>query len=475
MKKRLIVLAVAVTVVSAAYGQTAQFGTFNKPFSADSPWNIRPIGPVLDTYVPPLSPPANNAPAVTSGIYSTAAFEGKAEHPAMVVYPLVSQSSGIWDPDARENYASVTIPHWPPELVPAAGGDGHADIIDTTTGRIYSFWQLKYDSGQWRAKQYAWSELNGKGWPDPSHVYQGARAVGVPTIGGVIRINEVNDGDEIYRHALAMSMSKEVLGHTPTYVYPATSADNYASTNHTGQIPEGALMMLPADYVSQTTNPALKKVIDTLKVYGARVIDENDGTPFVIYIENGAPVSFYSSDNQSANNAVYAELERVRQSLRQVTTAYSFVDGNGNPTTTYESSPTANLLSMRGPWALTSGAQLGKFNTFSQSLEFPAAPAQVVQSNGNGTGISGGSVANGGVTWARPVPGATYRLTAYGTGGASISIQTYSGGTSVGQTNYITDGQSRTFTWPATGGWAVVWARSAAGQAGTIRATMIKE
>ena len=462
--KKYLIAAAATVLAASAFAQTEPFGTFKRPFAADSPWNIRPIGPVFGAYV---LPEGIYKPSVGSGPWSTAAFLAKEDDKPMVV-ALYPSSGGDTDPDAREKPTSVTIPRWPAATTPATESDGHAEIVDPYTGRVHSFWQLKLVDGQWRAALHAWSPLDGRGWGDPSHYYQGARATGVSTIGGLIRIHEVEDGKPLYEHALAMSLPKEGLSRAPTYVYPATSADAYAERDNSGQIPEGALMMLPPDYKMTYNNPLLQKVVDTLKVYGARVVDRNVGTPFSIYVENGAPFRLWTN-NPGADNAMYNEMDNMRKALRQVISANSYVDGNGQPTTA-DKPGNFNILSMRGPWQAQAGSGTpAPFNTFTQSIEFPSKPTVVEQSNSNGSGVSGG------VTWAAPVPGATYKVTAIGSGGARVRVQLWKGGSVVASTGYLSNGQSANVVWPSSGGWTTIWAISAPNQAGSIRATMIKQ
>ena len=469
MKKYVVLAATALLVVNA-FAQTEPFGTFTKPFAADSPWNIRPIGPVFGTYSPPKAP--INYGAVGGGIFSSRAFLASPDDPQMVVYPPVGQAS-MADPDAGGSVASVTIPRWPAATTPATGSDGHADIVDPITGRVHSFWQLKFANGQWHAALHAWSQIDGRGWGDPGHHYQGARATGVPTLGGMIRAHEVDDGKDHYEHALAISLAHAGLSRNPPYIYPATSADKDATWTNaaTGGVPEGTLLMLPPDYVMGTDNPLLKKVVETLKIYGARVVDRNTATPFVIYVENGANFPLYQGGDVDTN--VYREMERMRAAMRQVVSAYSYVDGNGNPTTANEQG-NFNILSMRGPWERNSASGVvAPFNSLTQSIEFPAQPNYIEQKNGNSTGIAGGAVANGGVIWGRPEAGAKYRVTGIGTGGARVKVILY-GTTTNADTGWLLNGQSSVVTWPA-GGWALVLAQNPANQAGSIRATMIKQ
>ena len=472
--KKYLIAAAATLLAASAFAQTEPFGSFKRPFTADSPWNIRPIGPVFGAFVIPTESSGNYG-AVAGGTFSTTAFLAKPEDPPMIV-ALVKVKNGDTDPDARESPTSVTIPRWPATAAPATGSDGHAEIFDPVTGRIHSFWQLRLVNGKWTAAMHAWSAVNGRGWGDPSHLKQGARAAGVSTIGGLIRAHEINDGQSSYQHALAMALSLKSLAANPAYVYPATSADFDAYKDNKGEIPEGALMMLPQDFVLNNANPTLQKVVNTLKTYGARVVDRNTLTPFSIYVENGGAWPLYSGSNLTP---VYQSMEQIRLALRQVISASSYVDGNGNPTTANVPG-NFNILSMRGPWKIEkpAGGTLGRFNTFTQSVEFPSNPAQVEQSNGNGTGIAGGESTSAnavGVSWGRPVAGATYAVTAIGSGGASVRVVLWKGGAVASDSGYLSNGQTAQVTWPSSGGWTTIYTRSAPNQAGSIRATMIKQ
>lgn len=360
---------------------TAPYGTFLKPFSEDSPWNIFPINPKLGTYELPASI-AGYSPVIESGKFSTGIFLGKPTDPPMVVHPVSGQSS-IWEPNTAKNYPTFTIPHWPADTKPATGSDGHADIVDEESGVIHSFWQLRNENGKWCAAQYAWSTIDGKGWGDSSHFYQGARAAGVPTMAGLIRKHEVDDGDTVYRHALAMSLPYEAL--SGGYVYPATSADNDAATTNKGQIPEGALLMLPADYDSRTiVNPKLKKVVETLKTYGAYVVDRNSATPFFIYVEEGASGSVWAGYSYTQE---FKELNKIRASLRQVIAADAWVTYR-TAESPLKSPVGGNLLSLRGPWKPRSGTETAIYDMYKDSLEFPATKNVIIMENFESLGLS---------------------------------------------------------------------------------------
>ena len=442
---------------------TGNFGSFQRPFSPDSPWNSRPIGAVLGTATIPTS---TYYPSVDSGTWSSAAFEASETDPPMVVTGTNTQ--GVWDPDSEVYRPSITIPHWPAQTQPATGSDGHAEIVDAAAGVIHSFWGLKQVNGAWVTNQYAWTPLAGRGMGDPSHYYQGARAAGVSTIGGLIRIHEANDGAASYSHALAMSLDFTGLSNSPTYRFPATSADSNAATTNSGQIPMGSLLMLPASFDAQAlSTPELRKIAETLKKYGAYVVDRNHGTPFVIYVEIGADLKLHKNGWSSSTAT---DLDTIRAALRPLESAAWWVDGNNKNSSTVTSTA-MNLLSMRGAWWRTKGTVSGEFDTWRQALVFPATTTLIEQANATGRAMNP-------VSWALPVAGDPYRLTVAGTGGATfrMTIADRQTGATVYDTGYLADGAVLNFTWPAGTSFKVTtWGRSGtANVESTLRPTLVR-
>jgi hypothetical protein len=438
----------------------AGWGSYRKPFAASSPWNSRPLQPVFGDFVIPKS---TYAPGVAGGEWSTGVFLANAGDQPVTVGGL-PKTQGLWDPDASA-FHDVTIPRWPADVVAATASDGHADIVDPVTGIVHSFWQLKKLDGKWVAAQYAWTKLNGRGWGDPAHYFQGARAAGVATAGGLIRKHEVNDGDVMYRHALALSLTYNALSAQPTYVFPATSADTDAATTNTGKIPEGALLMLPPSYdTSKIASPELRKVAETLKTYGAYVVDRNFGTPFFIYVENGAGFDLHKG---GWNNEVANDLERMRVALRQVVSAQGWLDGNGKPVTLQKK---MNLLSMRGPWQLQSGGTLGNFDTWKQAMVFPANEQAVTQVNYSSRGLHP-------VSWALPQAGKNYRVTARTSGGAKLRLQVRdpSGTPLYFDSGELQQGESKTFAWPDPRAIVTVYATSGVGTASTVSGELVEQ
>lgn len=430
----LLAVAFVLTLAPAVSEAAEVFGTPLRPFSAQSPWNARPVGAVLGDYQIPKS---DYYPALVEGTWSTGVFLGGANDKPMAVYPLPGRP-GVWDPDAEAVRDSIVIPRWPAGVIPANGSDGHADIVDPISGVVHSFFELRFVDGKWRTGQYAWTRLDGRGWGEPGHYFQGARAAAVPTMGGVIRTHELSDGENLFRHALAMSLTFNGLSANPPYIFPATSADRGYEKN-TGRIPEGALLMLPPEYdTARIQDERLRKVAETLKVYGAYVVDRNEGTPFAMYVENGTHLNLHKG---GWNNDVARELDRMRAALRQVVKVSGWLDGNGDP---MQMEQRLNLLSMRGPWERVKGeGPLGAFDTWRQAVVFPPNGSVTVQTNARGNSLHP-------IDWAKPRPGDRYRLAARADAGGTLRLQLFDTGrrSVLYDSGELADGQSTEFNWP---------------------------
>ncbi|HEX4879172.1 MAG TPA: Atrophin-1 multi-domain protein [Limnobacter sp.] len=434
------------------------FESFERPFAATSLWNSRPQRVVFGTSVIPES---SYFPKVGPGNYSTSAFLAKPTDPAVVVYGPPDRP-GIWNPDAEAHSPSITVPRWPSDVLPATGSDGHADIVDPEQGVIHSFFQLKKSpEGRWTATQYAWTKLNGRGWGDGAHYFQGARAAAVPSMAGLIREHEINDGASQYYHALAMSLTFNGMSNTEQYVFPATSGDT-SYTKNSGEIPTGALLMLPPSFdASSIENAALRKVVNTLKTYGAYVVDRNFGTPFYIYVDNGAD---YNLHEGGWNSRVATDLQRIRAALREVVAADAWVDGHGQAIV---SQAPLNILSMRGSWrSVRSSSVLPVFNTLAQSVEFGATVKQEWAENTSGRIFSG-------VQWARPVKGKQYEFRVESTNGGRAYLRFWGGGAEQFNTRALGNGESFRFFWPTVDGFPILGAVSGVGEGTRVRAQLI--
>lgn len=453
------ILAVAALVGLAASGAIAQtttpapaaFGTYLRPFAATSLWNTRPVNPVLSTTGVPKS---SYFPSVSAGGFSTGVFQAASTDKPMSIYgPATTDTliTGVADPDSGGQRV-VTVPRWPAGVVPASAADGHADIIDPVTKVIHSFWKLRQQpGGRWTAALYSWSKIDGTGWADPAHYYQGARAVGIPPLAGLIRKHEINDGKETYDHALAISLTYNALANgvkAPAYVFPATSADGSLGQN-TGTIPYGALMMLPKSFdVSAITDPKLRKIAKTLQLYGAYVVDSNVGTPYVMYVEIGADFNLMP---KGWDNSIAWQLDYIRSGLRQALSASDWIDGNGkSATAAIAAQKSLNLLSMRGPWYKQAGTAAASYNTEKQQLEYgTTTTTRATYANTYNTTMTK-------VMWAMPAVGTPMKFTSVSTGGASVRMTVTTNGKLMFDSGHLLAGQSARFTWPGPSAVAVV-------------------
>lgn len=413
----------------------SEFGTFERPFSARSYWNIRPVGVRLGGF---QIPDSTYRPLVGGGPYSSTAFLADSNDRPQEIFGSKGKQ-GLWDLDGEQFVDSITVPRWPDDVVPASGSDGHADIVDPEQGVIHSFLRLRKDkSGRWTADMYAWTRLDGRGWGDPAHYYQGARAAAVPPVAGLIRKHEINDGQPLYRHALAISLTYNALSNRNGYVFPATSADGDWKRN-TGEIPEGALMMLPESFdISLIDDIALRKVAETLKVYGAYVVDRNVGTPFYVYVENGTS---FSTQKTKWSDSFERDLKHIQRGLRQVVSVQGWVDGHGQSFVPQEN---LNMISMRGPWVKMTGTGSAHYDTQDQSVILSGITAGSEFQHHNNRSF-------GSVKWAAMKAGQLYTLQAKATQGGALELKLFGKHSKrlIFNSDWLNNGMRTEFTWPS--------------------------
>ncbi|KQQ46358.1 hypothetical protein ASF61_18345 [Duganella sp. Leaf126] len=466
---------IATTAVQAqsVYHSTTSYGSFYRPFAADSLWNVKPVNPVLGTNE--VKKPLINLgwiPSIDDGEYSTQVFMAKAGDPAMTVIGKTG-TKGVGDPDTG-NFRPITIPRWPADVVAASGADGHAEIIDTVSGVVHSFYQLKKVNGKWTATMYSWTKLDGRGFGNPAHWSQGARSSGVATTAGLIRLHEINDNLDTYRHALAMSLPGHTLANGishPSYIYPATTADTSAHQN-TGVIPLGARLMLPASFdATALSTPQLRKIANTLKQYGAYVVDRNYDTAFRIYVENGA--SFNIMPNGVWNTAVVGDLEKIRAALREVVSVSGWSNGNGvaRANAAIRSwGDGKSLLSMRGDWQTegTSTVVTGAYDTWTEAVAIPKTDRKITLVNySNGISRVSGSM---------PAAKTPMRFTAVTTSTATIRLQLWAGNSLAYDSGYLANGSFASFPWPTVTGLSVkLLAQGGINTASTARGILVAE
>jgi hypothetical protein len=119
---------------------------------------------------------------------------------------------------------------------------------------------------------------------------------------------------------------------------------------------------------------------------------------------------------------------------------------------------------MRGPWTLQSGSTAGTFDTWSQSVIFPANNQVTVQKNDSERNFPW-------MLQSPPVGGQQYQLTVQATGGATLQLQ-LNGLARYMDTGALGNGATVTITWPLS--WAIpaVIVTSGPQGGGTVTATM---
>lgn len=422
------------------------YGSFERPFAPDSYWNSTPVDPVLGSVAIP-----NYAwfPVVAGGDYSSSVYNAQLSDPPMTVTAN--------DSDSYES-GPIIIPHWPANVTPAQGTDGHADIVDMSTGFIHSFWILRKDatSGKWTANSYSKTKVKASGFGDPAHSQAGARAAGVVTMAGMIRTHEIDDGEPMYKHALALSLDgdtfKKNVNGKQSFEFPATAEDNNSMTKYTkvDGFAMGSLLMLPKTFnVASLKLPRLQKVARTLMNYGAYVVDQNTDTPFVIYVQNNSnysnnPGFMGSWDGDAAN-----DLRVIQNALRKVTSNAGYTDANGNK---FVPNKKVNILSMRGQWVLPTGPNSrtvggSGFDTYKQALAFAPAAKGMTFNNWYNNEI----LKPVNCSWACKKPGVSYRFKVKATNGAKMvfKIRNAANTAYIIDTGLLGDGQYKDFIMPA--------------------------
>lgn len=150
---------------------------------------------------------------------------------------------------------------------PHQGSDGAMVVVDQGTRQAFEFWQAQDNGDQWATSWGAVTNIDGSGWGG------GATASGASRLAGVVRIEEIANGE--IPHALAVATSDACAG---TFRPPAISTDGRSSRSDC--IPEGTRIRLDpsVDLGALTLAPAVRTVARAMQTYGAFVVDRS-GAP----------------------------------------------------------------------------------------------------------------------------------------------------------------------------------------------------
>jgi hypothetical protein len=443
-------------------------GTFEHLFNSQSLWNARPIDPVLGKGAIPQE---DNVAWLEQEKYGTKLFRATASDGPITVQGR-DGADGIWVADELRN-RPVVVPHFPENVVPATGLDGHCEILDETNGTIHSFFQLSFDNNEkvWKAGKYTVSSVRGTGWGSPAHP-DGPRASGTPSSSGILRAHEI--GSSVVPHALAVAAHLNVLKSGP--VYPATLQDLAGSRVYSGAFPMGTLFMLPADFDPDKLSwPNARAIARTLKVYGARLVDATFRT-FAFAGEIGGQWSQAVDRNNAWQSSWAEDLVRIRDDLRPVVSTSGWLDTE-NMAFTPVPWERMNLLSMRGPWTKQEGPQesASGFETVSDLFLFPETKRSLVYEKT--VRLRADANGNPWFQWAQgcwyinPQPDRQYRLKAAGFGQATggLEVQARDSGNTLVSVSDLKIGEEARITWPARSAITRVFVRAQPGLPSGIR------
>src|SRR6202035_1060669 len=198
-------------------------------FSPSSVWN-QPLGP--DTPIDPSSNALVGTLAQTVGAQqrgkygpwiSTSGFST----PIYTVpegQPTVYVTLETINPYLQSALSAVPLP---PEALPASGSDGQLVVWQPSTGTMWEFWRLHQTLSGWAAK---WGGVMSNVTTSPgmytpaaypgARTYWGATASGLPLLGGLITIQDLQQGR--IDHALALGIPETKY---KVWSWPATHTD----------------------------------------------------------------------------------------------------------------------------------------------------------------------------------------------------------------------------------------------------------
>lgn len=251
-----------------------------RPFfdTANWLWNPIPANPALESH----SAAWVNYFAA-SGVNQGASLYayGDALVPASLVTPMTPRYdvtlTNNWGPDP---FGTYTIPIPKGTKIPP-GSDGHLSVQDPATGKVFSLWQARYNSGtdKWSASWGGYTDLHGDG-RDVNH--NSATATELSRYAGVVGVDEFRTAvanNTGLNHALFFSTDiacgeggKGCPSGLPGFVYPAQHSDGTNIAGVATPMPEGYRVQLDptinVDAIAGIT-PGEKVIAKTLQKYGA--------------------------------------------------------------------------------------------------------------------------------------------------------------------------------------------------------------
>ena len=282
------------------------------PFAASSPWNTS------------LGANAQYARIVSPGFSSSGGANLNCRqwsYPVFIAKSSDPEQNFYW----RESNELIARMRVPADAEADQQSDGSLIIINDTHDADVEMWQAKRRPiGDWEGEVTVKHNLRGTGFYQD---YQGTRAGGMSSLGGLIRRGEL-----VARkipHALAVAvdgsaMNRNGPGGRP-FVWPASWAAGGDGSGYgdSGNLYMGSLVAIPpdVDLARLKLSPQGLAIAQALQDYGAYLVDQGDAN-IIYYVEPAA------SDVLATNGD---DLGRLTPLLRVVTNNAPFnVGGGGN-------------------------------------------------------------------------------------------------------------------------------------------------
>ncbi|NMC69356.1 MAG: hypothetical protein GYA57_04710 [Myxococcales bacterium] len=277
----------------------ADGGTAWRPFSDDSPWNTPiPADPELEPDSAALiadfasSSPWGPHLDINMTGYSIPLYWADAATPTFEVLAEVGGEGWLGDNGMN---ATGTMPI-PEGATPDPESDHHLLVVDRGRGLEWGCWNMRFETGGWRAGLCATADLRGTGvrtpatLADPWWMAHGARACGFPLVAGLIRVDEVAAGRIDHALIVAYPHIRSGWFTPPASTGQARVGDDAISTRG---IPCGGRIQLDPglDVDALDVSPAGKLVLRALQTYGAYVGDYSGALS--LYAENSPAALAY--------------------------------------------------------------------------------------------------------------------------------------------------------------------------------------
>jgi hypothetical protein len=272
------------------------------PFAASGPW-CTPL---------PASPPlASNSAAVVANIqtdvknnYGTFSINTDAYSSPIYTVPAGTPATN-WSFDDCQNKGSLppsfapVLMNVPTELgmVQSMGTDGEITIYDPSADQEWEFWVASQTSGQWSA---CWGGTIQHVSTNPGIFPSGlgATASGLPLLGFVIRIDELQAG--VIRHTINI---ETVRTQASVFSWPANRTDG--NTADADILMEGQRVRLdPTFDVATLPNPAERIIAKAMQDYGMILTD----TSGAVTMQAEDPRPYMAAHNTTTNpyDAIFA-------------------------------------------------------------------------------------------------------------------------------------------------------------------------